>query len=922
MRIEIPCFKANSNMLSLSNNHLMDEGDVVGYAKYHEDDAELYFERQDALNARWASNALPNYTVSIPRMEFTSFCPFCRTGFVNHKSLINHMLTAHGGNHEFIYLNNKRINGTEQIVDKVSSLMLYSYREDARVIYVLDNLGNEYSFRTEENKTEYNLLRILDLAPFSTLWIKNIDTPVCIRQYIDINTVSIDKIISGKYSSYLFDEQFSEGKFNPKECLIYMKMLINEGSDTDAFIDYINQMHFDASNDLREIYYYHYLNSGSSETSTEESIGAIAVALQCLLNGEYQRANIKLSKIPGHSNDKLGCQLIHSLLINDKLGTDYLLSRYNPEGFIGHLEKTLISYAAHEEITSAINPYSCDELRLFSKYPLIQALIELNNSINNNGMLSHDSYSLLRELTPLAAIHYCFGIDDPLTKEKIIKSMVKVHKESPLIKELAFQSNYDWIKRRIFVSDGPLYKKAVLKQNGLMGHVFSQYFIDNFPFDDQVEITPLGGEHEIGASCFIISYKGYNIMLDCGINVHEYGDVAYPALDSWNRDIDAIIISHAHIDHSGGVPKAHAMWSGAKIISTGPTKIFLKYLYSDMAKVRNGIVDEFEIENINIEKNVMTDTLNAIDTLDYYEWYTIGSNFKFRLHPAGHIIGAAMIEIAVGGRTLLYTGDFCNYNQILTGGFDLHLLPQHIDYLITESTYLNKGNIDWNKQCADLRNAVTKAIDNKQAVLLPAASIGRSQELVCLIGEMKLSGKIPDNIPLYIAGMAIPATTQIMPFMNEQYEKIIGLFREYDGETIPEENSIVIASSGSMSKGSASYKIAKSWHNQNIGYIILANGYLDEDTETENKYMDGLGNTQRFSLSTHADLNGILNLIEYVSPKVISFIHRGTSQVSDYKSFENTCKIRFSNDIMCRDLKANRSERIFDMYEYLMEGVQ
>ena len=123
-----------------------------------------------------------------------------------------------------------------------------------------------------------------------------------------------------------------------------------------------------------------------------------------------------------------------------------------------------------------------------------------------------------------------------------------------------------------------------------------------------------------------------------------------------------------------------------------------------------------------------------------------------------------------------------------------------------------------------------------------------------------------------------------------------------------------------MSKGSASYKIAKYWDNQWVKYNIVANGYLDEDSEVEGKVLDKYNQVQRLSLSTHADLKGMFDLIEYVSPKVISFVHRGKGTEADFRSLINTCKGKFSNDILCRDLKSNRCEKVFDMYEWFMEG--
>lgn len=893
----------------------------MGFAKYHEDNLEIYDERMYYRNSSSLPSVQTSYTRTTPKIEYKVFCPFCRSGFMTSKNLIDHILASHGGVHEFVYLNNRRVYDNEQTVRQVYSLKLYSFREDAREIRLIDSMGNAYSFWTKKDKYEYDIQSILQARLYSEIQINNIDSPVCIKQQLDISVVSMDKIISGKYLSYLFDEQISEGRLSAEECLIYMKMLIYEGSETESFIECINQLHLDQSRDLEELFYYHFLRTGSKNGIEGRISEEVSNALQHLLNGNCSEADKILNTVKGRSNDKHGCQIILNLLKNDKLGVDYLIKRYEPVGFIGTLEKILFYYSNYEKEAPNLLLREFDEIKLFSQYPLVQALIELNDSINHRGVFSQQSYSLLRELTPLAAIHYCYGIDDDQAKEKILKSMVKMHKDSALIKEYAFKNDYAWMKRRIFVSDGDLYKKAVHRHNEEIGNYFSKRYIDEFPFDNNIQITPLGGEHEIGASCFVISYNGYNIMLDCGINSQKYGDDAYPFLDLWDKEIDSIIISHAHIDHSGGAPKAHAMWPEANIISTAPTKVFLKYLYSDMAKVKNGIVDEFEIENVTIEKDVMLDTLNAMTSVEYEEWIQLSKDIRVRLHPAGHIIGAAMIELVIDGKTILYTGDYCNYNQVLTSNFDLNSLPQNVDYLITEATYFKKSRIDWSHQYESLKNAIVKGVNSNRAILMPAASVGRSQELVCLVGEMKLSGEIPENVPLYIAGMAIPATTQIVPFMNERYEEIIGLFEEFDGISYPDGNAIVIASSGSMSKGSASYKIARYWDNQYVKYNIIANGYLDDDTEADSTYIDRYHQTQRLSLSTHVDLKGMFDLIDYVSPKVVSFVHRGAGSASDVRSLENTCKSRFANDIMCRDLQANRTDRIFDMYEWFMEGV-
>jgi len=570
----------------------------MGFAKYHEDDLKIYDERMYYRNASSVSSVQTSYYRTIPRIEYKFFCPFCRSGVVNYSKLIEHILATHGGVHEFVYLNNRRVYEVQQSVGQVYSLTLYSFREETREISLEDNMGNTYSFWTKKEQYEYDIKSILQAQLYSELRIKNIDTPVCVKQLIDINSVSIDKILNGKYLSYLFDEQISEGKLSPDECLIYMKMLISEGAETDSFIDYLGQLHIKNSRELEELYLYQYLRNESEECVEGREIELVAKSFRCLLKGELADAEKIILGIKAKQNDKNGCMICLNLLNNEKLGADFYINKYEPFGLIGNLEKILTYFSNYEQESPNLLIHEFYEISLFNQYPLVRALVELDDSLNHRGTFSYESYSLLRELTPLAAIHYCYGVDDENVKEKILKSMVRTHKNSTLIKTYAFQNNYSWMKRRIFISDGALYKKAVHKHNEEYSKGFSKRYIDEFPFDDRIQITPLGGEHEIGASCFVISYKGYNIMLDCGICTQRHEDSAYPLLDQWKKEIDAIIISHAHIDHSGGVPKAHAMWPDANIIATAPTKVFLKYLYADMAKVKNGIVDEFEIDNV------------------------------------------------------------------------------------------------------------------------------------------------------------------------------------------------------------------------------------------------------------------------------------------------------------------------------------
>ena len=608
----------------------------MGFAKYHEDDIKIYDDRMYYRNAQLSSNEYNRATES-----YATYCPFCKCGQKSKRSLIEHIVSSHGGVHEFIYVNDQIVKNGEIEVPQVYSLILYSFRLESIAIQIIDNMGEEYQITTNPDVYEYDLKSILKAKPYSILNINSIDRPVHIKQRLDINNVTIDKIISDKYMSILFDNQVSNGEFTPEENLIYMKMLIHEKEDTTLFIEHIEQLCLEETRAVEELYLYQFLATSSYDGINRTIDLDTLNVLMCILQGNYTEAETILKQSKRQSNDQIGCKLMLHLLMNEKVGIDYLQGKYEQYGFIGILERILYSLSFYVDDNSAIPMVEFDEISLFKEYPLVKALIELRDAVCSKGELTYDSYKLLRDLTPLSGIYYCEGIGDEAAREKVLKSLIKIHKDSSLIKTYIYDKDYKWIQRKISVSDGKVYKDAVVNENRASGNIFSESFLTNFAYDDEVKITPLGGANGIGASCFVISNKRFNIMLDCGIDPKRYGDEAYPYLDQWNKDIDVIIVSHAHIDHSGGVPKAHAMWPDAKIITTPMTKVFLKYLFSNISRIKNGIVDneESEIENITIEKEATLQALNSIDTVECNQWVTLYKNVKMRLHEAGHIMG-------------------------------------------------------------------------------------------------------------------------------------------------------------------------------------------------------------------------------------------------------------------------------------------
>lgn len=892
----------------------------MGYAKYHEDNLHIIEERMYYKNAPDRLSVVRS--TYIPKQPFfLLYCPFCHCGITSKKALVDHVFSTHGKKYEFIYLNNNRIDDWQCEVSKIYSLKFYCFYDEPKHIVVTDDFDRKYYIDTIKNKYEYDLTSILNGKLFSYLKIEipGQSTPFEIQQYLDIQGASIENILQNRYVSSLFDMQISNNLLKVQECLTYMKMLIHEAEDATPFIQRIESFHFDYSRDLTELFWYYglyrqeYDHSLASDKNGKFSLWIILVGL---LNGEYVKAGDLLRHESRSDNDAIGLRLIHALLVNDQMSYAYNNTNYKPYGVIGYLVRILSSIHEYESSVRESIETDIKEISLFESYPIVKALVNYYNAQVGRCQLKKESYDLLRSVGGIIAVLYCRGLEDNETINKVMKSNVKLHPNSQLLKSIALDKNFAWIGNRISVCDGEVYRQKLKEESKKKNLGFSSQFLEMFPYDDEISITPLGGEMGIGASCFVISYKGYNIMIDAGINPKKRDDDSYPLLDMWDGRIDLILLSHAHIDHSGGIPKVHAMWEDARILMTKPTMVFLKYIYSDMAKVKNGITDDFEIENVNITREVMESTFKAISTIDYEDKIHVRDDIEICFHKAGHIVGAAMIELRIDGKTILYTGDYTDYDQNLVSGLKYEELPKKIDYLITEATYISGDKFNRYEQAETLKEEIRRNISCAKSVLLPGASIGRSQELICILGEMLEDGEIPSDYKLFIAGMAIPTSTQLIPFFNEEYEKLLNHFCEVDIDHYPDEKSIVVASSGTMKKGSASYKIEKYWKNYGISYSTIMGGYADEDTEYEYEEWSSHERT-RMSLSTHVSRQGIKKLINYVQPKVVSIVHSGAN-VNIVDGFVDECKQDFANDIFFIKLKKEEKCNVFNLLKQIM----
>ncbi|AEH60981.1 KH-domain/beta-lactamase-domain protein [Methanosalsum zhilinae DSM 4017] len=293
--------------------------------------------------------------------------------------------------------------------------------------------------------------------------------------------------------------------------------------------------------------------------------------------------------------------------------------------------------------------------------------------------------------------------------------------------------------------------------------------------DEWVRITSLGGCREVGRSCFVLSTPESRVMVDCGVNVgsdenmtpYLYVPEAYPL-----NQLDAVVITHAHLDHQGLVPLLYKYGYEGPIYCTPPTRDLMALLQLDYIDVAARDARKIPYESADI-REVLKHTI----TLDYEEVTDIAPDIKLTFHNAGHILGSSISHFHIGdGRhNIVMTGD---YKYGPTRLFDpaVNKFPR-VETVITESTYGNSNAIQPSLKEAEknLQNIVKRTIDRNGIVLIPAFAVGRSQEVMIVLEEAIRKGIISD-IPVYLDGMIWEATAihaTYPEYLNNDLRKLI-----------------------------------------------------------------------------------------------------------------------------------------------------
>ena len=397
-----------------------------------------------------------------------------------------------------------------------------------------------------------------------------------------------------------------------------------------------------------------------------------------------------------------------------------------------------------------------------------------------------------------------------------------------------------------------------------------------------MKVSILGAAKEVGRSAFLVNSDHTSILMDYGVLIKR--EPIFP-MHVKPKDIDAVVITHAHLDHSGFVPSLFLSESAEiQVYGTLPTFELSELLIEDMIKI-SGFYLPFEY----IDLMAM---LKHSKNLQYREPHMV-NDFKITLHESGHIIGGATVIVEHEGKRLFYTGDINTRGSKLLRPADLDF--DEVDLMIIESTYSQAEQMPREQSEKELLHYAYEVVERGGTLFIPAFSVERAQEIATVLKTY--------NFPYKVAmdGMALKANEIMM--RHPTFLRNADIFKKSIAEsewirgwnrrkTVVKEPCVIISPAGMLVGGSAVFymqQIAKSDRN---GIALVS--FQGEGTpgrallEKRITIFDGkvrkcLADVKRFEFSGHNSRSELFEILDRLkgSPKVLT-VHGDESSCSKF----------------------------------------
>jgi Cft2 family RNA processing exonuclease len=427
-----------------------------------------------------------------------------------------------------------------------------------------------------------------------------------------------------------------------------------------------------------------------------------------------------------------------------------------------------------------------------------------------------------------------------------------------------------------------------------------------------IKFLPLGGAGEIGANCYYLNIAGTGIILDCGMHPQKTGLDSLPDFSLIkNLPVDYALISHAHQDHLMSLPFLVKKHPYIKIITSRQTRELSELTLHNSVSIMQKELEKdcsfqaYTHEEIDLLSQMID--FKSVKEVFEVEGYKHKSSepIKVFFHDAGHILGSISILLEHDGKKIFYTGDINLTNQTLLKGCELP--KQKVDILILECTYGATDSsqiLSWPKEAERFAVEANKVLNNGGSILIPVFALGKMQEILSTIWKLMERNKLT-RTDIYTSGIG----KKINHLYDTNRYLVNMTDTEFQLKSIPLKNlnevenpedffkypCIVVASSGMMIEGTASFNLAKSWLKKNHSSIFVV-GYMDENTPgykiSKAKKGDKIklsdfseeltvkSSIKHFKFSAHSNREGLIEIVRKLKPEKVILVHGDEEAIS------------------------------------------
>jgi metallo-beta-lactamase family protein len=428
---------------------------------------------------------------------------------------------------------------------------------------------------------------------------------------------------------------------------------------------------------------------------------------------------------------------------------------------------------------------------------------------------------------------------------------------------------------------------------------------------DGLSIQFLGAAGTVTGSKTLISNGDKKILVDCGLfqGLKHLRALNWQPLPFDASEINAVILTHAHLDHTGYLPRLVHQGFDGPVYGSAPTCEITEVLLLDSAKIQEEDAEHANREGYTKHKPArplydLEDAKNTLPMLRPHpedEWKQIDENIRFRFRNNAHIIGATFVDLEVNGKRIVFSGDIGRTDDPM---LEVPDRPEKADYVIVESTYGDRihPHVDNEEQFRDILH---KVAGRNGILIVPSFTVDRAQDFMYLFWKLEQANEIP-NIPIFLDS---PMGIDVSKVFNKYYRwhklgpeifdevfrntKMIRSFKETEQLAADSRPKIVIAGSGMMNGGRVLTYLKR--HLGNPDSTIIIPGYQAEGTRGRSIH-DGAHEIKIHgdyypvrahiedirTMSSHADQAQIINWLSALkqAPEKV-FINHGEPKSAD-----------------------------------------